>query len=423
MVLLDDPSLTLKSRSTSGFDIRIAHRARAGVKFPWVINPAENGKFHCLGGEQITASKGNPFRGSYSGDLGGPFGTAKSQLSINELRFQGVSTNGNEELSTAHLPIDGFELNNTTTEPPLLQYPSDIDALGADAVALSNPVNPIADASVTFAESIREGLPSIPGISLWERRVKALLGISGEFLNAEFGWLPLLDEITSFSKAVKHSRDILSQYKRDEGKLVRRRFNFPHTKSKTIINESPFRDPILLAKNGGSYSHFPTYSNTHVTGTILTYDDITRRSWFSGAFRYFIPNQDDSWKSVFTHGSSADHLLGTSLTPEILWELTPWSWAVDYFTNAQSVITNLQNFEIYGELLAYGYMMDETIRTRNVVWISSDKGTLPDSSVVSWIFSRKLRRAANPFGFGLTNSDLSPEQLAILAAAGITSLL
>jgi hypothetical protein len=38
-------------------------------------------------------------------------------------------------------------------------------------------------------------------------------------------------------------------------------------------------------------------------------------------------------------------------------------------------------------------------------------------------FSVKRRREANPFGFGIGWEDLSPTQLAITAALGITRLL
>jgi hypothetical protein len=118
-----------------------------------------------------------------------------------------------------------------------------------------------------------------------------------------------------------------------------------------------------------------------------------------------------------------DKLFGSALTPDLMWELTPWTWAIDWFSNAGDVLNNVTAFKLAGLVMRYGYIMEESIENRTYempsTGYSSLTGTLPPSSYTKIV---KRRRDANPFGFGLTWEGLSPTQLAITAALGITRL-
>lgn len=397
---------------------------RASTSDPWKVVPTATGSLN-LSGTQITRSEGHrwPPPRRFSGDLGGPFSTVKcetvcspSNISIEDSfklkKYIGSVTCPHPRISS---------LTGPTYPASSLSPAGDLNALGATAIALSSPTNSVAESATFLAEMHREGLPSLPGIRLWKGRTKALLGIAEEFLNAEFGWLPLVSDITNTANAVRHARTVLSQYKRDEGKLVRRQFRFPieHTESDTIYKEN-----IKAILGNGSFN-VPGF-NSGLSGTVRCHRNVTRKTWFSGAFTYHIPSQNDSWLGLMSAGSEADKLFGTSLTPEVLWELTPWSWAIDWFSNAQEVIHNLQSIEIYGLVLQYGYMMDETIisDTYTMDGDSGYKGVKVSSvAPVTLTTVSKQRVKANPFGFGVEWADLSPTQLAIAAALGITHVL
>jgi hypothetical protein len=121
----------------------------------------------------------------------------------------------------------------------------------------------------------------------------------------------------------------------------------------------------------------------------------------------------------------AKKTLGLSLTPDTVWNLAPWSWAVDWFTNAGDVISNLTDWAVYGLCLRYGYIMEHTIARDTYTYVGGSKGAgfkrteyLPPPIILE--VETKIRRKANPFGFGLTWNGLSPIQLAIAAALGIT---
>jgi len=122
-------------------------------------------------------------------------------------------------------------------------------------------------------------------------------------------------------------------------------------------------------------------------------------------------------------GSEAEKLLGLPLTPDVVWELTPWSWAIDWFSNAGSVISNVSAFKLGGLVMRYGYIMEETTITDTYSMASAgfldDTGPVPPSTIT---YTVKRRREANPFGFGLSWDGLSPSQMLITAALGITRL-
>jgi len=114
--------------------------------------------------------------------------------------------------------------------------------------------------------------------------------------------------------------------------------------------------------------------------------------------------------------------LGLDPSPEDLWELAPWSWAVDWFSNAGDVISNVNSFQIDGTVLAYGYMMEHTIISdtytlTGVTDVNGDPVAIPTLTLVT---ETKVRQVANPYGFGVSWDGLSSFQASIIAALGIS---
>jgi len=129
-------------------------------------------------------------------------------------------------------------------------------------------------------------------------------------------------------------------------------------------------------------------------------------------------------ESIESYSNFATKLLGLDLNPETLWEMAPWSWAVDWFTNAGDVIHNVNAWSSDGLVLKYGYIMEHTIVRDIYTWVG-DTRFKPDTvypDVVVLVTETKLRRRATPFGFGLTFSSLTKRQKAIAAALGLTRL-
>jgi hypothetical protein len=299
---------------------------------------------------------------------------------------------------------------------------SDLNASGATAIAQCAPTNPYSHIATSLAESHREGLPSLPGIQSWKKRTEIAKAAGSEYLNAVFGWLPLVSEVKNVGHAARHSRDILTTYRHDEGRNTRRTFSFPSTNSSstTVIGTGYTAGPFY---KGGGWNFGYAIEPLENQGTLTRTTVKSSRTWFSGCFTYTMQPFGDSLGGIQSAGSEADKLFGTDLTPDVLWELAPWSWAVDWFSNTGDVIHNFTSLESLGLVMRYGYIMSETTEVTTYSLSRTGLyglGSVPDSKVET---VSKVRGEANPFGFGISWQGLSPAQLAITAALGITRLL
>jgi hypothetical protein len=109
------------------------------------------------------------------------------------------------------------------------------------------------------------------------------------------------------------------------------------------------------------------------------------------------------------------YLLGadtSNVSASMLWELTPFSWLVDWFVNVGVVIDNHRVFDELGQVMNFGYVMCREERLTTSVIRTTDGRTF--SSQFRGI--RQRRERASPFGFGIDEGALSAFQLSILGA-------
>lgn len=378
-------------------------------------------------------SHGNPIdrrTGQYRG--GGGFYTVSSGEFIKPGMVGGIVNNKLEQMYSG--PVFGPFVtsaaigghHNTNVKDKDLTA---LDPDGTTAIALVAPTNPTANLSSTVAESFREGIPSLPGIQSWKKRTEGLRAVGSEYLNYIFGWKPLHDEVKNVVNTARHHRDILQNYHHGEGRNVHRRFDFEPEVQQWAEEISP-ANPITGVLSTSWVPAGEPAAQRQIT--VVT----ERKRWFEGCFTYGGPSKVDSFDAALGFGSDADKLYGVALSPDVLWNLTPWSWAVDWFTNAGDLIHNITNFANAGLVMRYGYMMEETISTYSTHWsdgpfyalVNSDNVAKGAKTIRAGAGSRgritvtKARAPANPFGFGVGWEGLSPTQLAITAAIGITRL-
>jgi hypothetical protein len=310
-------------------------------------------------------------------------------------------------------------LGKTDFPPSIHSSTSALNAAGTTAIARCAPGNPPAEAATFLGEIVKDGFPSIPIIRSWEQRTKAAQALGSEYLNAVFGWLPMINDIDKMSETIRHANKVLAQYERDAGKQVRRRYEFPIETSREEIVLSNSAGPAYV--NGTFF-----YSLGKLTKIVETY----RRKYFSGAFTYHLPTDYDS-RNALDRVELLSKLLGAEVSPDTVWNLLPWSWAIDWVTNAGDVVNNLSQVANQGLVMRYGYMMEHTIVSHTykleglvlngptVSGIATRGGPF-DTNTISYVTETKQRVRANPFGFGLTWDGLSPFQASIAAALGLT---
>lgn len=283
--------------------------------------------------------------------------------------------------------------------------------LGSTAIARTMPTNPVAALSTAVGELRSDGLPKLPSFELIRERSRYLRNSGSEYLNVEFGWLPLVSDLKSFAYAVKHSHEILSNYRKGSDKKIRRRYAFP----------TEIRSQMLQAGDGQVTGEALIWPHTNAnnkqygkSGRHLR--TVSVDTWFSGAFRYHIPGGDDLASNFSRYAQEADKLLGLELSPEVVWNLTPWTWALDWFSNAGDVVHNINRMGHDGLVLQYGYIMSSKVQT-DEVWCLQSNGR-PCSLRTE---TKNLRRrGATPYGFGFDLTKLSPSQDAILVALGLS---
>ena len=285
--------------------------------------------------------------------------------------------------------------------------------LGTSMIASTIPTNPIVDGSVSLAELYREGLPNMVGGALLKNKVHFLRGLGDEYLNVQFGWMPLVSSLKDAAKAIIESDEVMKQLARDSGRNVHRRRYLPSTVTSTVLRDSPNIYPGVMP--GGVY--------TALSARYLTTEVVTRDQWFSGCYTFYVDPK--TWGSVERIVHEARLLYGLELTPEVVWNLAPWSWLVDWMFDVGPVLNNLSAFQNDGLVLRYGYVMEQNSRRFHRKSHSSYRHINTGETVNvfcedAFLGTRKCRRKATPFGFGLDTSGFTTRQWTILAALGMT---
>lgn len=369
---------------------------------------------------QYTESEGHYFSllGKGSADIGGEFLTRRGSHYHNSPYLEiWTGTAHDSKFFKGRL----FPYTFGSDDDAVDQFPIDVspreelDALGTTAISQVIPTNPVVSLATFFGE-LREGFPKMIGSQLFRSRLKNLRkGAGSEYLNWEFGWKPLISDLTKWIHAARNADKLWSQFLRDSGRRVRRHYTFPKIE---VVQSSVSDSPIVAIGMIG----FPDFWQGANNIFPRFYEQRTiRRRWFSGAFTYLAdvdPVVMRTWKG---HLQRFQKLYGVKITPEVLWNLAPWSWAADWFTNTGDVITNISRFSDDSLVMPYGYMMEnsirmDTYRMRNV----TPKGyNIPDLTEV-FTNNVKYRIQATPYGFGFDLGDLSLRQQAILAALGLS---
>lgn len=376
---------------------------------------------------QETSSRGHPYRllGKTNIDIGGGFSTKTAYC----FSTGGVSVEVGRYNKTSGSPIRTYKgevyARRNTFTPNALDYPtpsseSQMDSMGSTGIARALPTNPLSGMG-QFLGELRD-LPRLFGVSLWKARAKGFRELaragSNEYLNVQFGWLPFVKDITDFLEVTKDKEKIMAKYSSESGKKI-------HRKS-TII------DKIDSVQSG--YATNVTCSPA-LHGTIAPLGSITQitttrqKVWFSGAFTYYLPPADGTPVNMRKRRRAMlRKLYGLAVTPDLVWNLAPWSWAVDWIGNHGDVIRNWSAFQSDGLVMHYGYVMETKTRTETYTW----QGTWPKTdslyqykegpSALNQIFlyESKTRRKATPYGFGLDPGGFSARQWSIIAALGIS---
>lgn len=353
-------------------------------------------KYQTFTNSTTVYSLGNKGWYKTTGDRGGPFTSIKSEWNVSPSR----SYSGLVETYVVPTSWTGGSVFNLGA--PSLTSNASLNASGATAIARVKPDNPVADLAVTAGEFAREGLPSYIGSTLFKERVRLARSAGSEYLNVQFGWLPLVSSLREMAYAVKHQHAIIDGYRQSANRKLRRRYVFP---------------PSLTTNGGTAVGYIDAQTGSQ--GNVLWNTSVETELWFSGAFKCYLPI-DDSLSSKLDRGKAyANKVLGIRLTPEAVWQLAPWSWAADWVANTGDVLANISSLGTDGLAMQYGYIMSQKQNISLCDYRGANNGSYsPGYSRV--ISTTKQRLPANPYGFGIAYDGLSTRQKAIVVALGLS---
>jgi hypothetical protein len=268
-----------------------------------------------------------------------------------------------------------------------------------------------------FLGELRERLPQFVGTALFHQGVTAH-SLGEEHLNVQFGIKPFWNDVQKMARAVLDARKILRQYERDSGRYVRRRATLGGSSSS--VARADISTHVIMPTFYGSDMHNVIWANSPPTTVV---DNYHSEAWFSGAWQYHLEDADNFLAKMNYYEQLANKLLGTRFDASTFWELTPWSWLVDWNFDIGRFFRNVDALSSDSLVLRWGYVMHRTECTRVYQKVGlqlQPNAWGPTALEAFYTVSRKERHRATPYGFGVDMQALSPARIAILAALGLT---
>jgi hypothetical protein len=358
----------------------------------------------------------NP-RGYAGRDTGHPFSTFKKSIVLSH------------PMTTIRGSGNGY-YRGSLRLPMATQFPTipDIDLVyGTKAIAATIPTNSVANISNDAAEIFREGLPhailgTLQNRTSYFRDLQRDIG--KEYLNIEFGWKPFIRSIQQVLNAVVNSEAIIQQYARDSGRIVRRSYSFPAIESSEVVSLAegwrldaipPEFVPDCYIANPNEPSLAAGFGRREIV--LNKYE----KYWFKGAYSYYLAVDNNAFSKLRLYSQYAEKLLGLGITPETLYNLTPWSWLVDWVADVGNIITNATALSEDGLVIRWGYLMRHSVFSYKTTlhglrFYNGPRG----APWALYTHERKERVKATPYGFGLNPDAFTLRQWAILAALGMT---
>jgi hypothetical protein len=121
-----------------------------------------------------------------------------------------------------------------------------------------------------------------------------------------------------------------------------------------------------------------------------------------------------------THLKRLLTIYGFRINPDTLWKVTPWSWFIDWFFALGRNIKIMNAIAEDSVAAKYAYIMSHQVKTTNQISISFFKSGNLAIVVPRHVEYKQRVNAGSPYGFSRGWETLSPKQLGILGALGVT---
>lgn len=297
--------------------------------------------------------------------------------------------------------------------PDPLDFPFlDGRSFQAEAFNKMRPAKPVFDG---FQELLE--LRDVPKSLKQRYESSGLHKAANNHLEISFGWLPLVGATQRFVKEYIDREKTAQQLVRDNGRRIRRKIVVYRNEDYSEVEYDHgygYLNPNLGMKFYAEAPH----------GKLRT--GFSDRVWAMAQFMYWLPSLPDP---VRFKDALMRELFGVGLPSlKTIYELMPWSWLIDYFTNLGDIVSNMSSGVEDRLATDRFYVMRQregvTIRTAQWQMWDDERGDTPIqcNALSKTVFVHKTRMQGHPFDPYFSGEDLSLMQASILGALGISSL-
>lgn len=292
-----------------------------------------------------------------------------------------------------------------------------VESMGPEAWARFKPGKPAMQLGVFLAElkdmprMVRDLKEKCQILKNWRGRSSWRKFISSkDFLSYQMAWKPFVSDIHKMCQETFQWRKRLDRLQANAGVWK--------TVGGSLQDGIPeYSDYETSTFWGGVFPILSTWYYAQPSECTLRVAR-SQRIWFRGKMKYFMAPINTRAGEF----NALRRLYGISLTPDLVWNIMPWSWLVDWFTNTGDVISNFTTGAVDDLVAAWAYVMGHTVTESQQalrIYPKCDGAVKPLTLNARVSVECKNRGAATPFGFGLDAGDLTLRQFAILSALGI----
>jgi len=401
------------------------------------VEPANGGITHFS-----TADKGHPFavhrvqsevlytKVTYSDQYGGKYDAdcvlnVPSRLGVpGSITNQFYETRPTEAFSTFGWSAYPGVTLLTNSNPSYKPFPKSLEInVGTRLIGELNPYASTASFLATLIELMRGDVPTvIRNLRKYITDINSLKKtIGSDYLNIQFGWAPLLKDIEKLVNTCITLDTLL--FTSDNKRRSTRRTLVDHAWNGTTDSfdrrtvAAPFATFLSTTKEGTPGLPPAALTLTYQEGLVYSRQNVS--------INYTARYTKGVRSNAILNGrvDQAITFLGMDLTPDVLWQVTPWSWLLDWFANLGDVISNITNLSMKDIILDYAYLTNRIETERGILaWKPSLVGNMTSSRYTvghKVITVEKTRNQASPYGFSVGFDGLSPYQISILVALGL----
>jgi hypothetical protein len=242
--------------------------------------------------------------------------------------------------------------------------------------------------------------------------------VSDNFLEIQFGWVPFVSDIAgAYATATAYSAAVAKAKARND------------KWQKRIHHEDEILEETTIYTDNGLNVVSGLTGQGIVSGTARY--TVTRRRvdriWYEGVFKYYYKELDgtasitDPIHPAFKAVGEAAQLFGARVNPTTIYNVMPWTWAVDWFSNTGDALQRYEDLITNQVASKYMYLM----RHIHYEYEFRQEFTMKDGQALDlkWYISIDTKRrapASSAFGFSLSEDAWSPGQWAIAGALGLS---